>query len=129
MSTPGYMKAYTWRIIGFMTAYVAILTAGLTLEKSYELSTSLRIALAFATALPICGVFWALFRVLVECDDEYQRFLLVKQVLAGTAATLVIVTIWNFLEVYDVVTTGPQWVGAIWLAMFGLAAPIVRWRA
>jgi hypothetical protein len=39
------------------------------------------------------------------------------------------VTFWQFLEVYDVLAEGPKWTGVIWLAMFGFAAPIVRWRA
>jgi hypothetical protein len=49
--------------------------------------------------------------------------------LLATAATLAITTCWQFLAVYDVLAEGPQWIGVIWLAMFGLAAPIVRWRA
>jgi len=117
------------RIVLFMTAYVAILVGGRTLSAAYDLSDPVRIALALLTALPICGVFWALYRALVECDDEYQRFLLVKQMLWATAATLVITTVWNFLNVYEVVSVGPQWIAVIWFAMFGFAGPIARWRA
>ena len=129
MSTAPYVKAYTKRIIFFMSAYVAILIGGRTLANSFDLSEPLRVGLALLTALPICGVFWALYRALVECDDEYQRFLLVKQMLWATAATLVITTVWNFLEAYKVVSTGPQWIAVIWFAMFAFTAPIARWRA
>jgi hypothetical protein len=54
---------------------------------------------------------------------------LAKQTLLATGITLTIVTVWQFLNVYDVVATGPQWMGVIWLAMLGIAAPIVRWKA
>ena len=129
MSWPSYVKTYTIRVAAFVSAYMVILFSGRTLASSYDLSEPVRIALALLTALPICGIFWALYRALIECDDEYQRFLLVKQLLWATAGTLVVVTVWNFLKVYDVVSLGPQWVAVMWFAMFGLAGPIARWRA
>lgn len=127
--TPHYMRRYFWRIGLCMSAYMAILITGLMLARDDALPLGAAIALAFATAAPICGVFWAIFRVLVECDDEYQRLLFVKQILLATAATLAICTVWQFLVVYDALAHGPKWFGVLWLAMFGLAAPVVRWRA
>jgi hypothetical protein len=81
------------------------------------------------SAFPIIGVFWTIFRLLVEADDEYQRLLFAKQALLATALTLSMVTVWQFLQVFDVVETGPQWMAVIWFAMLGVAGPIVRWRA
>lgn len=129
MTMPPYMKSYSKRLATFMIAYVGILIAGLTYARSGHPGEMVAIGLALMTALPICGVFWTLYRLLVECDDEYQRMLFVKQTLAGTGAMLVIVTVWNFLEVYEVLASGPQWVAVIWFVMFGLAGPVVRWRA
>lgn len=125
-----YMRRYTIRIVLFVSSYVIILTSSLAFARGgSEHSQATLIGLALITAFPIIGMFWALFRLMVETDDEYQRLLFTKQTLLATAATLVIVTVWQFLQVYDVVTTGPQWMGVIWLAMLGLAAPIVRWKA
>lgn len=125
-----YMRRYTIRIVLFVSSYVIILTSSLAFARGgSEHSQATLIGLALITAFPIIGMFWAIFRLLVETDDEYQRLLFTKQTLLATAATLVIVTVWQFLQVYDVVTTGPQWMGVIWLAMLGLAAPIVRWKA
>lgn len=125
-----YMRRYTIRIVLFVSSYVIILTSSLAFARGgSEHSQATLIGLALITAFPIIGMFWAIFRLLVETDDEYQRLLFAKQTLLATAATLVIVTVWQFLQVYDVVTTGPQWMGVIWLAMLGLAAPIVRWKA
>lgn len=129
-ATPAYMRRYTARLLLFMGAYVAILIGSLTFANNGAAhGQATLIGLALISAFPIIGVFWAIFRLLVEVDDEYQRLLFVKQTLLATALTLAIVTVWQFLQVYDVVASGPQWMGAIWFAMLGLAAPVVRWRA
>ena len=125
-----YMRRYTIRICLFVTSYVLILTSSLSFARSgAEHSQATLIGLALITAFPIIGMFWAIFRLLIETDDEYQRLLFAKQTLLATAITLVIVTVWQFLQVYDVIHTGPQWMGVIWFAMLGVAAPIVRWKA
>lgn len=126
---PAYMRRYTARLLIFMGSYVAILVGGLTFARGGDPAQGTLVALALLTAAPIIGVFWAIFRLLAECDDEYQRLLLVKQTLLATAITLAISTVWQFLVVYDVIDTGLQWIGAIWFAMFGIAAPIVRRKA
>lgn len=127
---PPYMRRYTIRIILFMTAYILILTSGLTFARSEaEHARVTLIALSIISAFPIIGIFWAIFRLFVEVDDEYQRLLFAKQTLLATGITLTIVTVWQFLNIYDVVATGPQWMGVIWFAMLGIAAPIVRWKA
>lgn len=126
---PHYMKRYTLRVLGCMTAYMVILIGGKTYAQSADPSQFIRIALAIITALPICGVFWAIFRMLIEVDDEYQRLLFAKQILLGTAWALAIVTVWEFLTVYDVLANGPRWTGVIWFITFGLAGGYVRLRA
>jgi hypothetical protein len=125
-----YMRRYTIRVLLFMASYVLILTSSLAFARgSTEHSQATLIGLALISAFPIIGVFWAIFRLLVEIDDEYQRLLFAKQTLLATAITLVIVTVWQFLAVYEVVATGPEWMGAIWFAMLGVAGPIARWKA
>jgi hypothetical protein len=127
---PAYMRRYTIRVLLFMASYVVILTSSLMFARGgSEHSQATLVGLALITAFPVIGVFWAIFRLLVEVDDEYQRLLFAKQTLLATALTLVIVTVWQFLQVYEVVETGPQWMAVIWFAMLGLAGPIVRWRA
>jgi hypothetical protein len=127
---PVYMRRYMVRIMLFMGGYVAILTGSLTFAHGgSEPSRATLVTLALISALPIIGVFWAIFRLLVEADDEYQRLLFAKQALLATAFTLSLVTVWQFLQVFEVVETGPQWMAVIWFAMLGLAGPMVRWRA
>jgi hypothetical protein len=128
VAMPAYIKRYTARLTSFILLYIAILVAGLTLARG-GISQPLGVLLALATAAPIAGVFWTIMKLIQECDDEYQQLLMVRQTLLATAATLVIATAWQFLTVYGVVAVGPQWIGVIWLAMWGIAAPIVRMRA
>ena len=129
-SSAPYMRRYRLRIMLFLTSYVIILISNLTFARNgAEHSQATLIGLALTTAFPIIGMFWAIFRLLVEIDDEYQRLLFAKQTLWATGITLAIVTVWQFLNVYEVVATGPQWMGVIWLAMLGISAPIVRWKA
>jgi len=121
------MKRYFWRISLFMLGYIAVLSAGIVLRDG-GLALPGKVALALLTAAMICGVFWAISRLLIECDDEYQRLLWVKQTLLATGATLGIATCWEFLRVYEVLAEGPGFYGVIWLACWGIAAPIVRLR-
>ncbi|MEO9912679.1 MAG: hypothetical protein ABJF89_13365 [Parasphingorhabdus sp.] len=127
---PAYMKRYIIRMAMSLALYMVILLAGLSwMNSGNPPGSPMAAALAILTALPILCVFWAIFRLLVEIEDEYQRLLMTKQIVIGTAVTLMIVTIWQFLNVYNVLGQGPQWIGAIWLAMFGLAGGLVRWKA
>ncbi|WP_126174199.1 hypothetical protein [Altericroceibacterium xinjiangense] len=128
MAQPAYMKRYVIRIATFMLLYIAILVGGLTIART-GLPQWAGLLLALATAAPICGVFWTIFKLIGECDDEYQRLLFTNQTLLATAATLVIATVWQFLTVYDVIEQGPQWIGVVWLAFFGVSGAIVRLRA
>ncbi|AMO72495.1 hypothetical protein [Sphingorhabdus sp. M41] len=127
---PVYMKRYSIRLAIFMSLYIAILVGGLSwMNSANPPGEPVAAVLAILTALPILGIFWTIFRLLVEMDDEYQRLLMTKQIIIGTAMTLGIATVWQFLNVYGVLFHGPQWIGVIWLAMFGIAGGLVRWKA
>jgi uncharacterized membrane protein len=53
---------------------------------------------AVIPALPILAAIGVVGRYLVEETDEYQRALLVRAVLWATGGTLVVTTVWGFLE-------------------------------
>lgn len=121
MPMPAYMRRYSIRLLAFMALYAVTLVGGLSLMRGPAPPGT-----PVAVALPICGVFWAIYRLLVECDDEYERLLFAKQTLFATFVTLVGVTVWQFLNVFDVIATPVQWVGAIWFAMLGVGGAVVR---
>lgn len=81
-------------------------------------------AYAIAPALPIIGVFWAIMRLLVEEPDEFIRMLQVRQCLIATGFCLTVMTIWEFLQNYDLVPPGHGGFGAafFWFVGLGLGA-------
>ena len=131
MTMPTYMRRYTFRILGFVMAYAGALFGAITLMKSASAPSG---AAAFLVAaipgLCVAGMVWAVFQLVIECDDEYQRMLFVKQVLLATGATLTLATVWGFLENFDLVVDLPGYhVTILWFVMIGIAGAIVRWRA
>ena len=131
MAMPLYMRRYTFRIIGFGLAYAgALIGAIMVMKQPWAPQGPLAYLLAVLPALPILGMIWAIGRLIVETDDEYQRFLFVKQTLIATGLTLAIATIWGFLENFGLVTDIPAYhVTVLWFAMIGVGGCIARWRA
>lgn len=80
--------------------------------------------LAILPALPILGVFWTIFRLLVEEPDEFMRMMFVRQTLFATAFCLSIMTIWEFLQNYEVLPSGTGGFGTafVWFMGLGLGA-------
>lgn len=79
---------------------------------------------AVLPALPILGVFWTIFRLLIEETDEFMRMMLVRQTLFATAFCLSIMTVWEFLQNYDVLPDGTGGFGTafVWFVGLGLGA-------
>jgi len=131
MPMPAYMRRYSFRILGFGLCYVGCLVGALAVMRQPWAPTGVGAwGLAILPALPIVGMIWTIFRLIVEADDEYQRFLIVKQVLIATGLTLAIATVWGFLENFELVEDVPGYhVTVLWFAMIGVGGAIARWRA
>lgn len=86
-----------------MAAYIITLTAALRFVGGGDVTGALAYVLALLPGLSIAGVFWAIGRLLVEERDEYLRMLMVRQSLVATGFTLSVVTMWGFLENFDLV--------------------------
>ncbi len=118
------MRRYLKRLTYFMAAYVALIFAvGLIFRHALPV-LPWSVGLAMLPALPIIGVFWTVFRLLVEETDEYIRMLFVRQCLFATGFCLTVMTIWEFLQNYDVVSAGNGGFGAafFWFAGLGVGA-------
>jgi hypothetical protein len=118
------MRRYLQRLSGFMALYMlCIFVAGYLFRHSPP-SGLLAVALAVLPALPIIGVIWTIFRLLAEETDEYMRMLFVKQALFATGFCLTIMTVWEFLQNYDVVEKGTHGFGAtfVWFVGLGIGA-------
>jgi hypothetical protein len=114
------MRRYVIRLAVLMTAYIALLFGSIHLFQQTHPTGVAAYALAIAPALPIVGVFWTVMRLLVEEQDEFVRMLLVRQCLIATGFCLTIVTIWEFLQNFELVPAGNGGFGAAFFWFMGL---------
>jgi hypothetical protein len=114
------MRKYVIRLAILMTIYLLTLFAAVSLFKAKLVSGPAAYALAIMPALPIIGVFWAVMRLLIEEPDEYVRMMLVRQTLVATGFCLTVMTIWEFLQNFDLVPHGSNGFGAAFFWFMGL---------
>lgn len=120
------MMRYLKRLTVLMVAYVAVLMAVSFTFRTAPPAGLVAWVLAVLPALPILGVFWTIFRLLAEESDEYIRHLLVRQVLFATGLCLSVMTVWEFLQNFDVLPPGTGGFGTafVWFVGLGLGAII-----
>ena len=106
------LKRYVIRLLVLMSIYLVTLFAAVRLFRADAVSGPLAYLVAILPALPIIGVFWAVMRLLVEEPDEFIRLLHVRQSLFATGFCLTIMTIWEFLQNFDLVAPGNHGFGA-----------------
>lgn len=114
------MRRYLTRLAVLMSLYIVILIGAKLAFRLVDQHGPLAYALALAPAVPLIGVFWAVFRLLVEESDEYMRLLLVRQTLFATAFCLVIMTVWEWLQNFDLVPPGNGGFGTAFWWFVGL---------
>ena len=113
-------RRYLIRIIALMTIYLVTLFVAVRAFRGDTVSGVPAYALAILPALPVIGVFWAVMRLLVEEPDEFIRLLHVRQCLFATGFCLTIMTIWEFLQNFDLVAPGNGGFGAAFFWFIGL---------
>lgn len=120
------MRRYLQRLAGFMLVYMLFIFAAGYLFRHNPPSGVAAYALAVLPALPIIGVIWSIFRLLAEETDEYMRMMFVRQALFATGFCLTVMTVWEFLQNYDVVAKGTNGFGAtfVWFVGLGIGAVI-----
>lgn len=117
-------RRYLIRMAILMSLYIVLIFAAGWIFRHTTIAGIPAYALAIAPALPIIGVFWAVMRLLVEEPDEYIRMLQVRQCLFATGFCLTVMTVWEFLQNYDLVPPGNGGFGAafFWFIGLGLGA-------
>lgn len=113
-------RRYVRRLAVLMTVYLAVLFAAVWLFRNDMVSGAGAWPLAIAPALPVIGVFWAVMRFIVEERDEFIRMLIVRQCMVATGFCLTIMTIWEFLQNFEVVPAGNGGFGAAFFWFVGL---------
>ena len=118
------LRRYTLRLAVLMCAYIALLFFARTMFNHGLAAGAMAYALALLPALPIIGVFWAVMRLIVEEKDEFMRMLFVRQSLVATGFCLTVMTVWEWLQNFDLVPAGNGGFGAafFWFAGLGVGA-------
>ncbi|NVE95264.1 hypothetical protein [Altererythrobacter lutimaris] len=118
------MKRYMKRLTIFMLIYIVLIFSVGYWFRLAPPEGALSWIAAILPALPILGVFWAIFRLLTEETDEFMRMMLVRQTLIATGFCLAVMTVWEFLQNYDVVPDGTNGFGTafVWFVGLGIGA-------
>ena len=126
-SMPAPMKRYLQRLAASMTLYMLTLSAAVYYVGRHIVTGPAAYLLAILPGICVCGIFWAVGRLIIEQDDEYQRMLLVRQTLVATAFALSLATIWGFLESVGLVRhVDAYFIAILWFAGLGVGALVNR---
>ena len=122
-------RRYEVRVVVAMLVYVAALLGDVWLFKHQPPHGALKYALAILPALPLVAVIASLGVYLADESDEYQRALMVEAILWGTGATMVVASVWGFLEhLAGAPHVEAFWGVVVWFSSFGLARCTAGWR-
>jgi len=125
VSTPH--RRYLIRLAVAMLGYMASLFLAVRLIRDGHLSGLLAWLVATLPGVFVAGVFWSIGKLIIEEQDEYQRMLLVRQVLVATGFTLTIVTIYGFLENFGLVAhIDAFYVAILWFIGLGVGSAVNR---
>ena len=114
------VRRYLVRLGIAMSLYLLLLFVAVRTFRSGADLGLLAWPLAIAPALPVIAVFWAVMRLLIEEPDEYLRMLFVRQALIATAFCLTVMTIWEFLQNFELVAPGNGGFGAAFFWFMGM---------
>jgi hypothetical protein len=115
------MRRYILRLAVATAAY--LVTLALALRFVGDVTGPLAYLLALLPGVSVAGMFWAIGRLMIEEQDEYQKMLLVRQSLVATGFTLSIVTMWGFLENFGLVQhVDAFFVAILWFVGLGVGS-------
>ncbi len=110
-------RLYIKRVAIFSSLYLVVIALQVSMLKDNDPALAVRAGLSVMPGLAICGVFWAIGRLILDEKDEFIRMLIVRQTLIATGFALGFATIWGFLEAGEVVPHIPAYWFAV--AFFG----------
>ncbi|RYD43994.1 MAG: hypothetical protein EOP85_09710 [Verrucomicrobiaceae bacterium] len=109
----------------FMAGYMAVNAAAIT--GAFDgMKPPGTWAFALVVAAPIVGHIWAVLAWMRD-SDEFVRALAAKRFIVATGVTLVIVSIWGFMELYAKAPhVSAAMVYPLLWASFGVVSPLIR---
>jgi FtsH-binding integral membrane protein len=119
---PAYRR-YVARVAVAMTLYIVSMFAAVRLVVHGGVGGPAAYALAVLPGLCLVAVFWAVARLIIEQEDEYQRMLLVRQTLVATGFSLSLASVWGFFEAFNLAPhIDAYYVAILWFAGLGVGA-------
>lgn len=120
-------RRYRERMTVAMGVYVVGLFAAKYLTSRHLVDGMWVWVLALIPGLAIVGVLAAIALLIVEQEDEFIRWLLVRQTLIATAIALSISTVWGFLENFELVGhIDAYWIAVVWFLGFAVGGVVNR---
>lgn len=122
-------QRYRRRAMPTMAVYVVTILGVALVFKHFHPTGPIAWVLAVLPALPILGVIAQMALYLKEETDEFLRNVLVEAMLWGAGLTLVVMTVWGFLEIYAHAPKLPSfWAFPFFCLGMGLSQPFIRRR-
>lgn len=121
------MLRYNKRMMWSSIAYMVGLMGAVSLYNEVALSRPLLAVVALVPAGAVLAMVWAMGRLLLEEDDEYLRYRIVKQALFATGGLLAVSTVWGFLEMFGLVVHVPAWATVPLFAIMLGVGQCFRW--
>jgi hypothetical protein len=116
-------RRYLVRLAVAMTFYIITIVLAVALVAHGGVRGVAAYALAILPGLCLASVFWAIARLMIEQEDEYQRLLLVRQSLVATGFALSIASAWGFLENFKLVPhVDAYYITILWFFGLGIGS-------
>jgi hypothetical protein len=103
------MLRYNQRMMWATIAYMIGLFGAVSITDRGWVLPPLLWLVALVPAAGVLAMVWAMGRLLVEEQDEYLRFRMVKQALFACGGLLALSTVWGFLEMFELVVHIQAW--------------------
>lgn len=120
-------KRYVRSFIPAMIAYIVLLILSITLLRTMDASSPLRIPVAVLPVLPVLFGLYGFIRFLRECDEMIRRIHF-EAFGFSIAATSVVTFTLGFLENAGIQPPGLIWVFPMLIAFWGVGVCIANWR-
>lgn len=119
---PAYRR-YLIRVGAAMGLYLVTIAAAVRLVAHGKVGGIPAYLLAILPGLCLVAVFWAVARLMIEQEDEYQRLLLVRQTMVATGFALSLASVWGFLESFGLVPhVDAYYVAILWFMGLGVGS-------
>jgi hypothetical protein len=123
------IRRYTYRFPMVMALYVVFLFFAVWTFKHHPPTGVLAWLLAILPSLPIIASLGVIGLYLTEEKDEFQRTVLVQSMLWSIGGTLVVTTVWGFLENFlHVIHFDLYLVFPLFWLFVGITTPILKAR-